>query len=265
MNSELYYETIGNGPALLMMHGGLGLSHDYLRPYFDQLAEDYTLIYYDHFGNGRSGRPNNFAELTFDRFIADGADLMAHLGHENYTLIGHSYGGFIAQEFAAKRQEALNSLVLISTVPALDYQPQFSGTDAQMAAFGRMFSGPMTSDEEWREAWSTAVEMYFHKYDDVTGRALDGRTVYEHRAWNVSGELLATFNTLDVLPKVSTPSLVMSGRHDGIAPPDSGGERIADLMPNAKLRVFENSAHYSFIEEEDTFFKELKGWLKHQT
>ena len=61
--SDLYYESIGNGPPLLIMHGGLGLSHNYLRPYFDQMAQSHTVIYYDHLGNGRSARPDNFDVL----------------------------------------------------------------------------------------------------------------------------------------------------------------------------------------------------------
>ena len=54
---EIFYETLGEGPAVMVLHGGLGLDHTYLRPYFDQLADTHTVIFYDHFGNGRSERP----------------------------------------------------------------------------------------------------------------------------------------------------------------------------------------------------------------
>lgn len=259
--SDLYFETIGDGPPLLLMHGGLGLSHDYLRPYFDRLADNHTVIYYDHFGNGRSARPQDFEELNFDRLISDAQHLMTHLGHEKFTLAGHSYGGFIAQEFASQNQHLLDGLVLITASPALDYEPQVSGTNEQMAAFGRIFGGPMTSDQEWRTAWSTVVQMYFRRWDQATGADLDNRTIYEHRAWNRSLALLANFNTLNALPKINTPTLVISGRHDGITPPEQGGERFADLMPNAELVVFEESAHFPFIEQENAFFETLTNWL----
>ena len=262
--SDLYFETIGEGPPLLLMHGGLGLSHDYLRPYFDRLADSHTVIYYDHFGNGRSARPQDFDNLSFDRFISDAQQLIAHLGHTSFTLIGHSYGAFIAQEFAAQKQALLDGLVLISAIPALDYQPQMVGTEEQMTAFGRMFSGPMTSDQEWRAAWSTAVQMYFRQWDAAVGADLDNRTIYEHRAWNQSGALLATFNILKALPEIRTPTLVISGRHDGITPPEQGGERIANLLPNAELVVFEESAHYPFIEQENAFFETVTNWLARQ-
>lgn len=267
--SDLYFETIGDGPPLLLMHGGLGLSHDYLRPYFDRLADNHTVIYYDHFSNGRSARPQDFDELNFDRLLSDAQHLMTHLGYEKFTLAGHSYGAFIAQEFASQNQHLLDGLVLINAVPALDYEPQVSGTGEQMAAFGRIFGGPMTSDQEWRTAWSSVVQMYFRRWDEATGADLDNRTIYEHRAWNQSLTLLANFSTLNALPKINTPTLVISGRHDGITPPEQGGERIAGLMPNAELVVFEESAHFPFIEQENAFFETLTNWLgrvpRHET
>ncbi|MEM9349522.1 MAG: alpha/beta fold hydrolase [Pseudomonadota bacterium] len=228
--AELFYESIGSGPPVLMMHGGLGLSHDYLRPYFDQLADTHTVIYYDHFGNGRSDKPEDYAETSFARLVSDADALMTELGHESFTLIGHSYGGFIAQEFAIAHPDRLDGLVLIDTVPAFDYAPQISGPDANMAAFGKLFSQPMADNNDWQATWGLVVELYFADPDPDVLADLDARTVYEYRAWNAAGALLATFNTLEGLP-------------------------------NATLMIFEESAHYPFIEEEAAFFEALDAWL----
>ena len=252
---------MGAGPAALMTHGGLGLSHDYLRTYFDQLAANNTVVYYDHPGNGRSVKPDDYSEMNFALLTSDAAALMAHLGHEKFTLIGHSYGGFIAQAFAAENSDLLNGLVLLNTVPAFDYQPTVSGTDEQMAAFGAMFSAPMADDTQWRNTWNLAVQMYFHGPDSDILADLDARTQYEHRAWNAAGALLATYNMLESLPKVKVDTLSIGGRHDGITPPEHGAERIASLMPNTSLAIFEDSGHYPFIEESDAFFSTLKQWL----
>lgn len=259
--AELYYENIGSGPAILVMHGGLGLSHDYLRPYFDQLADTHTVVYHDHFGNGKSAKPDDYAEMTFDRLTSDADALMTALGHDTFTLIGHSYGGFIGQAFAARYGDRLDGLVLIDTVPAFDYQPPVSGTDAQMAAFGKLFSGPMADNDDWRATWNPVAAMYFHNWDADKGADLDARTVYEYRAWNAAGALLGSFNMLEALPEIETETLSLAGRHDPITPPEPGAERIAALMPNASVTVFENSGHYPFIEEEDAFFATLDAWL----
>ncbi|MEM7445654.1 MAG: alpha/beta hydrolase, partial [Pseudomonadota bacterium] len=180
---------------------------------------------------------------------------------ETFTLIGHSYGGFIAQEFAIAHMDRLDGLVLIDAVPAFDYQPTVSGSDAQMQAFGRLFSAPMADDADWQDTWNHVVQMYFHDWDAEVGADLDTRTAYEHRAWNAAGGLLGSFNTLEDLPNVTTPTLVVAGRHDGITPLEPGAERIASLLPNAELYVFESSGHYPFIEEEAVFFDVLDGWL----
>ncbi len=259
--AEIYFESIGDGPPVLMMHGGLGLSHDYLRPYFDQLAETHTVVYYDHFGNGRSAKPDDYAEMTFDRLTSDAAALMDELGHETFVLIGHSYGGFVAQAFATQHADRLTGLVLIDTVPAFDYPPALSGTEEQMAALGKIFSEPMTSDAEWRDTWGLVIQMYFKEWDADLGAEIDARTQYEHRAWNAGGALLGTFNMLEALPQIDVPTLAMAGAADGITPPGPGAERIASLVPGAKLMIFEDAAHYPFIETPEAFFAGLKGWL----
>ncbi|WP_120631833.1 alpha/beta fold hydrolase [Ruegeria sp. EL01] len=259
--ANLYYEAIGKGPPILIMHGGLGLSHDYLRPYFDQLSATNTVVYYDHFGNGRSDRPDDYADMTFDRLTSDAAELMTLLGHDTFTLIGHSYGGFIGQEFATSHPDRLDGLVLINTVPAFDYQPTVSGPEENMKAFGKLFTQPMADDADWQATWNPVVQMYFHQWDPEVGDDLDARTVYEHRAWNAAGGLLGSFNTLEQLPNVQTRTLVVAGRHDGITPPEPGAERIATLMPNAELAIFEDSGHYPFIEENAAFFETLNSWL----
>lgn len=258
--ADIYYESIGDGPAILVMHGGLGLSHDYFQPYFDTLSKTHTVVYYDHFGNGRSAKPANYDEMNFDRLTSDAAVLMSKLNHETFTLVGHSYGGFIGQKFVEKYPDRLDGLILISTVPAFDYQPTVSGTDEQMQAFGKIFSAPLTSNAEWQENWNKILQMYFYDYDEDIGAALDASTIYEYRAWNAANPLLAGFNMLGVLSKVSTPSLVLGGRYDPITPAEQS-ERIASLIPNADLKIFENSAHYPFITEEKEFFETLSAWL----
>ncbi|SHG88039.1 proline iminopeptidase [Cognatiyoonia sediminum] len=259
--ANLFYESIGSGEPILVMHGGLGLSHDYLRPYFDQLSETNTVVYYDHLGNGLSDKPDDYAEMNFDRLTSDAAELMTALGHDTFTLIGHSYGGFITQEFAINYADRLDGLVLVDTVPAFDYQPTVSGPDENMAAFGKLFTQPMADNDDWRATWNPVAEIYFHQWDPDVGADLDELTNYEYRAWNAAGALLGTFNTLEDLPNVPTRALVIAGRHDGITVPDAGAERIAGLLPNATLMIFEESGHYPFIEEEAAFFEALNGWL----
>ena len=120
--SSRYYLGVGSGPAVLIMHGGLGLSHNYLRPYFDELAEHNKVGYYNFFGKGQSVQYDEYGEMDFARLTSDAAALRTQLGHENFTLIGHSYGGFSAQTFAAENGNRFNGLILINTVSAFIHE-----------------------------------------------------------------------------------------------------------------------------------------------
>ena len=77
--TELFYAEVGEGLPCLMMHGGLGFDHTYLHPWLDPLGDVMRLVYYDHRGNGRSGRPP-WETLTFQQLCADADALREHLG-----------------------------------------------------------------------------------------------------------------------------------------------------------------------------------------
>src|SRR5215213_1668466 len=86
--TELFYVEIGEGLPCLVMHGGLGFDHIYMHPWLDPLGDVMHLVYYDHRGNGRSGRPP-WATLAWERLCADADALRGHLGFEKVAVIGH--------------------------------------------------------------------------------------------------------------------------------------------------------------------------------
>src|SRR5215831_21176063 len=96
-DTDIYYFEVGSGLPCLVMHGGLGMDHTHMHPWLDPLGDRLRLIYYDHRGNGKSGRPP-IETLTHDQFSADADALRAHLGYEKIAVLGNSYGGFLAQE-----------------------------------------------------------------------------------------------------------------------------------------------------------------------
>ncbi|MEM7332394.1 MAG: alpha/beta hydrolase [Chloroflexota bacterium] len=259
--TNLYCETIGDGEPILMMHGGLGLDHTYFRPYFDQLSDQFKVIYYDHRGNGRSDKLEDYSTLTLDLLVDDAAQLLDELGIEKTIVVGHSYGGFLAQLFAAKYPARLSKLVLTNTIPTFDYQPQPNGTDEQLAAFGAAFTRPMESNEDWRTVWTTLSQMYYKAYDPNIANQLDSATHYTYEAWNAGSAALATYNTLEKLSSITAKTLNISGGHDFLCPAERGGARINGLIPASELTIMENSAHFPFIEEENNFFSTLRNWL----
>jgi len=245
------------------MHGGLGLDHAYLPPYFARLEQRRRIIHYDHRGHGLSDAPEDWSTVTFDALTADADAVRAQVIGDKTALFGHSYGGFIALHYALRYAENLTGLVLCATASNLtDHAPKMpaSATPAQQTAFGEIFSAPMQDDADWRRHWSTVLPMYFHADASESIAAMDAATTYRAAAWNRGLALLADYNLKDRLREIQTPVLIIAGRHDFIVPP-AYAEDLHRALPNAELVMFENSGHFPFIEEADKFIDTLGNWL----
>lgn len=263
--TRLYYEIEGTGTPLMLMHGGLGLDHTWFKPWFDALAETAEVIYYDHRGNGRSERPDTFEGVTHETFARDADALREHLGIDRMVLFGHSYGGFLAQEYALRFGDRLDGLILCSTAPVIDYMDVIQanaadrGTSDQLEALAAAFGRPMADDSDYQQVWLTLLPLYFKGEPPENW---GGDASYSAEAWNhVSANLLPVFDIRDALGSVEVPTLILSGADDWITPPAQGGERISEAIPNSTLVVFEDSGHYPFIEEPQRFNEVVTDWL----
>src|SRR6266540_5005734 len=102
--TTLWYEVLGEGPTCLVMHGGLGLDHALCRPVVERLAGRLRLVWYDHRGNGRSGRPP-LETLTMEQ-LADDADALAgRLGRSESTRLNSSHITISYAVFCLKKKK----------------------------------------------------------------------------------------------------------------------------------------------------------------
>ncbi len=113
---RIWYESEGEGHPLVLIAGGPGRSHDYLHPWFSSLARTRRVVYFDAFGSGRSERARSAQEYTFDREVDDLEALRKALGFASIDLLGHSYGGMVAQACALRHPRSVSHLVLVSTM-----------------------------------------------------------------------------------------------------------------------------------------------------
>ncbi len=266
--NEVYYTTNGQGRPMLLMHGGSGLDHTYFRPWLDTLSDQVQLIYYDQLGQGRSTRPQSYEGISMGTWADEADALRASLGHERIILLGHSFGGFIAQEYALRHGDHLEGLILCDTAPVLDYQDvimanaQSRGTPEQVQAVIAGLSAPVADDASFQQLLTTILPLYFNTYDPEVGKQMDDAIQYSAQGFNQGmGVCLPTFNVLSRLGEITVPTLIMAGRHDWITPPAQGAERLHAGLPNAKLVIFEESGHFPFIEEHDKFVHAVRDWL----
>ncbi|MEM7738467.1 MAG: alpha/beta fold hydrolase [Deinococcota bacterium] len=260
--TSLFHDVTGVGTPMLMMHGGLGLDHAYFRPTLDDWGEFAELHFYDHRGNGRSAAPSNWDDVTLDTYVEDAEALRQALGLDTFILYGHSYGGFIAQEYALRYQDHLAGLILASTSPNVGYAPNFPAwaPETGLDAINRIFSGPMESDEEWAETWAAALPVYWKNLDPSLAADIHSRTNYKAAAWNRAAMLLADYNTSGRLEQVNVPTLLLSGREDFVTGPTAHMDMHAEL-PNSSLVFFEDSGHFPFITEKDYYKTVVEDWV----
>jgi proline iminopeptidase len=108
----IYYEVFGQGKPLLILHGGPGASHDYFLPYLVPLARHYELVFIDERGSGRSQKLEDVSGYTVENMVEDVESVRRALDLGKISLLGHSYGGVLAQAYAFKYQSNLSNLIL---------------------------------------------------------------------------------------------------------------------------------------------------------
>ena len=112
---KLWYEVEGKGDPILLIPGGPGNSHIYFHPWFSELANYFKVIYFDAYGRGKSDRAKSADQYSFKRDVEDIEALRKALGFDKWNVLGHSYGGMVAQQYALDYPNSVNKLILVST------------------------------------------------------------------------------------------------------------------------------------------------------
>lgn len=260
--TDLYNVTAGEGLPCLVMHGGLGFDHPYLHPSLDSLGDMLQLVYYDHRGNGRSGRPAK-KTMTHAQFAADADALADHLGFDKVAVVGHSYGGFIALELALRYPKRLSHLILLDTAPTFNYYEEIIENALSQGATEEMLevlAADFESDEEMLHKLPIIWPLYFKNYDVEACRRLMENSILTISGGARDGEIEA-YNMMPRLGEIQIPALVMAGRYDFVCPP-SQAHILHDGLSNSELVIFEDSGHLPYIEEPEIFFKTVRDWFE---
>ncbi len=265
---ELFARWVGaTDPVIVTLHGGPGASQDYLRPQFDLLATGRTLLYYDQRGGGRSPAPR---EAPLD-WRAQVADLAAIVRAESRplpaTLLGFSWGASLALLFALEHPDLVGRLALIGPGPAWPearerYETEFERRQAApevvsaRAELSRSGLREQDPDAFWRRAFELSVAGYFK--DPARAKNLTPFRLVS-RAQHAVQESLKGADLRPRLKEITVPTLILHGRYDPV--PIESSETLAELMPDARLVVFEDSGHALYAEETERFVREMDAFL----
>lgn len=251
----------------MVLHGGPGASHDYLRPQFDRLARGRTLLFYDQRGGGRSEVPRDLP-LDWRAHVADLANVVReHARPVPATIAGFSWGGLLALLFALEHPDLVGKLALVGPAPAYaearrayddeftrrQAAPAIAEARAALSASGLRERDP---DAFWRRAFELSVAGYFR--DPARARNLTPFRVGA-RAQQAVWQSLMGLDLRGRLRQITVPALILHGRHDPV--PLSASETLAALLPRARLVVFEDSGHALYAEETERFVREMDAFL----
>jgi proline iminopeptidase len=260
--ATIWYDVVGTGPLGLVLHGGLGFDHALYQATLTPLEQRLRLVYVDHRGNGRSGRPP-LDTITIEQLADDAAALARQLSDERVVLIGHSYGGFVAQEVVLRHPDLAAAVILVDTTPgqlgATEDRDHEQGPAPPPEVVALMTTLPSTN-EDMVDGVRQLMPYYLHRRDPSELDSILDATVFDAAAMARGFEVLAGWSSVDRLSSIVAPTLVLAGRHD-VFTSWPQGRRIASRIPGAELVIFEDSGHMPWLDEPDRFFEVVDGWL----
>ncbi|MEH2111121.1 alpha/beta fold hydrolase [Nostoc sp.] len=258
--------SICSKPVAFLIHGGPGADHTSFKPTFSALSRKLQLVYFDHRGQGRSARGPK-ETYTLDNNVEDMEALRQHLGLDKIVVIGGSYGGMVALTYAVRYPQNVSHLIVIATAAHSGFLKRAKeilaskGTEEQKASAQRLWDGNFENEEQLRQYFQVLGAMYSLRYEPTTSGIAWSRNILSVDAINVAfGGFLRNYNILDQLHKITAPTLVIAGRYDWICAPEFS-EEIAQAIPNADLRIFENSSHLIRADEPEALLDAIAGFL----
>ena len=138
---RLYGREVGDGdPTIVVVHGGPDFDHGYMLPEMDALAASFRLVYYDQRGRGRSTLACKPDSVTIQSEVDDLDAIRSQLGLDQIVVLGHSWGGLLAMEYAIRHRDRVSHLVLVNTAPVSRSQRRLSPVAQRLA--GRATTQP---------------------------------------------------------------------------------------------------------------------------
>ena len=247
---SLFVKVMGQGYPILLMHGGPSLDHTFLLR-LQPLADQFTLVFYDHRCNGQSD--GALASMTWENLTADADALRQSLGYERWAVLGHSFGGMVALEYALRYPQQLSHLILMDTCgdagSTQQHAPELLAkrgySDDAVQAVRRFFNGQITSDEYLPTVWKFLSAYAYHPsliyHPSVLALAHRAGTgppmkIRPETFIYSQGHLLKGWTVMQRLGEIKAPTLVMAGREDFLFPPEHQAI-LADRIPNAQLEI----------------------------
>lgn len=273
----VYYETIGQGRPLMVLHGGPGAPHGYFLPYLLPLAKHHRLVFMDERGSGRSERLADFKGYTLDNLACDADAVRRALGLKTVDVMGHSFGGILAQAYAIKYPSSVRRLILADTgssasrinadfklikdsldpvlraqIDALELKGVVGADGAQLPEYRKL------ADEAEASYEYVGRPPQWDGHDDAIGWDVLNEIWGSRSDFHIDGNL-AGFDLVPALRNLQMPTLIILGDHDLVS--TATAEETHAAIHNSKVIILAHSGHMTFVDQMDAFLRDVSGFL----
>lgn len=274
---QLYYRVLGSGSdPVVIIHGGPGLTSDYLADDLVTMARNHSLLVYDQRGIGRSTLVSDSIALAAQRYVEDLEAIRKHLGLEQLTLLGHSWGAAPAALYAMQYPERVRRMILVGTIPAersglvSAFQALAAGRDSatlrrmsELARIRQANPDDLAACREYYQLWFTPFFGNSEAASRMKGNVCAGSPESLKNKQNVDRFTFASLGSWDwttSLSRTSVPTLIIHGELDPL--PIESARKWAVAMPNARLLELKGIGHFPHVEAREAFFAAIDRFLR---
>jgi len=279
-NTRIFFDIAGSGlavqagrlvpkPTIVVLHGGLGFDHAYLKPDLSWLSDVAQIVFVDLRGQGRSGRPD-LDTCTLEQMADDIVSLCGQLGIVSPFIFGHSAGGFVALHIALKYPAFSRGVILCSSSPTTASLEDDEGSPSPtlasrasaeaMAVAARIFSGEITP--ETISLFFKEVVPYYAapSHMDRVQQLLEICSPDIGMMRHFMHSIAPSYDLRSRLHEITAPVLVLVGHYDWVCPPRAS-RLIARSIRQSNLVEFPASGHFPFMEEPYEFCSTVKEFI----
>jgi proline iminopeptidase len=278
-NFSVWTKRIGNNPKVkvLLLNGGPGMSHEYFECMENFLPDSgIEFIYYDQLGTGFSDNPNDVALWDLPRYVEEVEQVRKalQLDASNFILLGHSWGGILAMEYALKYQTNLKGLVISNMMASCPEYGQYAEvlakqipadalTEIRALEAKKDFNNPRYMEllmpnyydqHICRIPWPEPMNRAFSRLNSSLYVTMQGPSEF-----GVSGKL-TTWDRKKDLPKLVVPILTIGAKYDTMDPAHM--QWMATQVQHGTYLYCPNGSHMSMYDDQQVYMKGLVSFLK---